>query len=650
MAVGIFVIAWNSRSYLNNDYLLFLGIAYLFIGGIDLIHTLAYEGMGVFPTQGSNLPTQLWIIARYMESLSLLAAPIFLTRKLDQEKTILGYLLTTFFLFFTVFYWRVFPDCFVSGVGLTPFKVISEYVISGLLVGAILALVYNRRKFDRNIFWLLASSIGLTVLSELAFTFYVSVYGLSNLVGHLFKLASFYLVYQALIETGLKEPHRLIFREKQKYEDLVENINSGIAVYEAVNEGKEFIFREFNSAAERIEGLKREGVVGKKASEVFPKIKEFGLFKVLQKVWKTGEPQHHPASIYEDERIKGWRENYVFQIPTGEIVAVYDDVTEQKRTEKELEEQREKLRHLHDAVDELQRQEGEEDILQTAVKVAENILDFELCAIAILEGNSLVPRANSADLKTEEMVEFKVGEGIAGKTMLRGETIWGDDLRDHLEARPTDEDFRAFISVPIGEIGNIQVISKEAGKFTKRDVELVEILAGHLREELNRARLEEDLRQQAIRDPLTKLYNRRYFNETLEKEVQKAKRYDHTLAFLMLDVNRFKEINDRYSHQVGDEVLQEVAGLLKENVRNADTVVRYGGDEFLIMMPETENEVYEVVERLQQALDQWNDQNTLLDFPLTLAMGVSHWNPDQDRDVEEALKEADKEMYKDKRK
>jgi len=115
-----------------------------------------------------------------------------------------------------------------------------------------------------------------------------------------------------------------------------------------------------------------------------------------------------------------------------------------------------------------------------------------------------------------------------------------------------------------------------------------------------------------------------------------------------MDVNRFKEINDRYSHQIGDKVLCRVGNLLKKNVRDADTVVRYGGDEFLVMMPETNGEVTDIIDRLKDSLADWNKKNTLIDFPLTLAMGVSHWSPGQKRNVEEALNEADRKMYEDK--
>ncbi|MBS3737084.1 PAS domain S-box protein [Candidatus Bipolaricaulota bacterium] len=311
-------------------------------------------------------------------------------------------------------------------------------------------------------------------------------------------------------------------------------------------------------------------------------------------------------------------------------------------------EQRDKLRKLHQAVDRLQQKNSEQAVLETAVEAAEDMLDFEICAISLLEDDYLVPRVNSTDLAPNDTKTFKIGEGIAGKTIKNGETIWGKDLRNYAQADPTSERFRAFISVSIGKLGVLQIISENIGSFQEKDVELAEILAGHLHEELLRVRLEEDLRDQTIHDPLTGLYNRRYFNETLSKEVGRSERYGHNIAFLMIDVNSFKEINDTYSHQIGDKVLEKVAEILKENVRDADTVVRYGGDEFLIMMPETNGDSKHTVDRLRGKLSEWNEESDILDFPLTLAMGVSHWNAEQERSVEDALNEADHIMYEEK--
>jgi hypothetical protein len=117
VACGIFMLAWNSRRFLDNTYLVLIGIAYLFIGGLDLLHTLAYTGMGVFEGYGTNLPTQLWIAARYLESLSLLIAPFFLRRKLKLNFVLLSYVLAFSLLLGSVFYWKAFPLCFVEGTG-----------------------------------------------------------------------------------------------------------------------------------------------------------------------------------------------------------------------------------------------------------------------------------------------------------------------------------------------------------------------------------------------------------------------------------------------------------------------------------------------------------------------------------------------------
>jgi signal transduction histidine kinase len=233
IAVGVFAIAWNSRRFLENNYLLFLGIAYLFVGSTDLVHTLAYKGMEVFPGYGANLPTQLWIAARALEAVSLLLAVWFLNRSLNAPVVFAAYFVAAVFLFLSIFYWRIFPVCFVDGVGLTPFKKDSEYVICTILAGALIFLRQERGEFDRGVFRLIVWSIILTMGSEMAFTFYVSVYGLANLVGHLLKILSFYLIYKALIQTGLEKPYNLLFRNLKlseealrKERDLIRKLNA----------------------------------------------------------------------------------------------------------------------------------------------------------------------------------------------------------------------------------------------------------------------------------------------------------------------------------------------------------------------------------------------------------------------------------------
>lgn len=225
IACSIFLVAWNSRRFMDNNYLLFLGIAYLFVGGLDLIHTLAYRGMEIFPGYETNLPTQLWISARYLESISLLIAPIFVVRNIKKRFVLTAYILTISLILGSIFYWRIFPDCFVEGLGLTTFKKVSEYLISLILIGSIVLLFKKKTAFDDNIFRLLIASIVLTICSELAFTFYISDYGFSNLTGHFLKFISFYLIYKSIIESGLVKPYSLLFRNLKQREKELHNLN-----------------------------------------------------------------------------------------------------------------------------------------------------------------------------------------------------------------------------------------------------------------------------------------------------------------------------------------------------------------------------------------------------------------------------------------
>jgi len=218
IAFTIFVIAWNVRRLLDNQYILFIGIAYLFVGVLDLIHLLSYKGMGVFPGNDANLSTQLWIVSRYLASVSLLVAPFFIRRRFYAGIVFWCYFVVTALIFISLFYWHNFPVAYIEGSGLTPFKVISEYVISFVLFCAILILLKFRNAFGRGVVQYLIVAMAANITSEMAFTLYVDVYGIANVIGHLLAVISFYFIYKALIETGLSKPYNLLFRNLKESE------------------------------------------------------------------------------------------------------------------------------------------------------------------------------------------------------------------------------------------------------------------------------------------------------------------------------------------------------------------------------------------------------------------------------------------------
>ena len=147
---------------------------------------------------------------------------------------------------------------------------------------------------------------------------------------------------------------------EHRFRELFENMSSGVAVYEAVDEAQDFVFLAFNAAGERIEQISREQVLGRRMKEIFPQAEAIGLLDVFRRVWRTGQPEDHPAVEYRDGRLTGWRENRVYKLSSGEIVAVYNDITGRKGREQ-------RILHLN-------------RLLYTLLRVNEAIVQTEECA------------------------------------------------------------------------------------------------------------------------------------------------------------------------------------------------------------------------------------------------------------------------------
>ena len=135
---------------------------------------------------------------------------------------------------------------------------------------------------------------------------------------------------------------------RARYRSLFDRMATCVAVYQAVDDGADFVFTDFNQAAERAEKLRRADVLGRRVTELFPRVRDVGLLEVLQRVHRTGEAEDRPLSFYADDQIAGWRENHVYRLHTGEVVAVYEDVTERKQAEQALRMERDRLRQVFD--------------------------------------------------------------------------------------------------------------------------------------------------------------------------------------------------------------------------------------------------------------------------------------------------------------
>jgi len=161
-------------------------------------------------------------------------------------------------------------------------------------------------------------------------------------------------------------------------------------------------------------------------------------------------------------------------------------------------------------------------------------------------------------------------------------------------------------------------------------------------------RLQAELHEQAIHDPLTGLYNRRYLSDALAREIIQAKRANSTLTFVMADIDHFKFVNDSYGHLAGDEVLVQVASLLKKHARGSDIACRYGGEEFLLVFPGTSLELaHKRAEEIQQNCAALSIQHEGKNIAVMLSFGVAAY-PDHGQQWEQIIVKADKALYQSK--
>lgn len=165
--------------------------------------------------------------------------------------------------------------------------------------------------------------------------------------------------------TERKQAEAMLRESESRMIDMFEHLSSGVAIYRASADLQDFTITAFNRAAERIDNQRREDLIGKNVLEVFPGIAEFGLLDIFRRVWTSGKAEHFPVTFYQDEHISGWRENYVYKLPNGEIVSIYDDVT----TEKQAEERMQYLAH-YDVLTGLPNRSLFTDRLQQAIATA----------------------------------------------------------------------------------------------------------------------------------------------------------------------------------------------------------------------------------------------------------------------------------------
>lgn len=259
IALTAWVVASTSRHFTRNHFMVYVALVVGWCAGIDLVHTLAYKGMQLLGTDSSNTPTQLWIAARFLQASALLASPLFLRRSVRVEYVHLGFGVIALWVCLWVFSGR-FPDMFVEGKGLTPLKVYAEYVIIAMLMGSSALLWQRRSLMSAGMFLSMQAALAAMILSEFAFTRYVSVYGSANMWGHIFKIFAYWFVYLALVQSTLREPFSVLSRTASTYDAVPDP---------ALVVQRDGVILQANQAAARFTGMASQDLIGRLAHPLF---------------------------------------------------------------------------------------------------------------------------------------------------------------------------------------------------------------------------------------------------------------------------------------------------------------------------------------------------------------------------------------------
>jgi len=259
---------------------------------------------------------------------------------------------------------------------------------------------------------------------------------------------------------------------------------------------------------------------------------------------------------------------------------------------------RAKIRSLHDIAFKMESCTEEEEVYDLIVEAATDILSFDYYSLDIVEGDCLIVKRNSENIEVNTRVPKY--EGIAGKTLKTGKTIIIDDVSKAIDAKPSSSKIKALLSVPIGSFGVFQTVTIESGSFKQEDAELAELLMLHALGAFEKIKKTKEIRFLAFHDSLTGLYNRTFFDEEVSR-VDTSRNLPISVIFS--DVNGLKALNDCFGHFYGDDYLKTISRTIKESCRHEDLIVRWGGDEFVVLLLRTDTEkAEEIVSRIEENL------------------------------------------------
>ncbi len=571
VSFSIFVLAWLSSRYLSNGYLIMLGGSYATVGMVDVLHTLTFRGMNLFPNVTTNHPTQFWLTARFLEALALLWAPFVIDKKPNfYWVSICFAALGTAACIAVVNQW--FPLTFVDGVGLTPFKIYSEYVIIGMLIVGLAMLCRFKSHFEPRIFLLLVGSLVLAVFTEFCFTRYVKFFDFTNELGHYLRFLSVALAFMAIVLSGVRQPLELIFREMAQHQHDLAALNAKLQLSESNLTHAQRVAKVgswhldivsqtliWSDETYRIFGI-QPGVA--QNLETFASYLHADDQAAVIAAWNLAllrQPYDIEHRILVGDQIRWVREvaeiTFAADGTPQAGLGIVQDITERKRIEAAL----------------LDSERRMSAVFQSSPI---GIIISRLSDGKVLDVNDAILRQFGY---TRDEV---IGKRTTVELGVYVNPAQRDEMTKRLREQGSVQQFPVDVSTHSGE----HIVLEVSGRIIELQGE--HCLLAMMSNVTDRNRAEALIREQAFLDPLTRLPNRRLLADRLNQTMHASKRSGCYGALMYLDLDNFKPLNDACGHEVGDLLLIEVADRLRKCVREMDTVARVGGDEFVVMLSE----------------------------------------------------------------
>lgn len=301
-----------------------------------------------------------------------------------------------------------------------------------------------------------------------------------------------------------------------------------------------------------------------------------------------------------------------------------------------------------------------DDMLDYMIKTALHITNADAVIIRnfdIESGKLKIIKAYGLSEKYLSQSSIRLGEGIIGRVVTDGKAFIHDDITQIINCHNKEitcrENIRSVVSVPLKgketSTGCISVIRKKVAPFSRQEILLLKIFGLQACEAIKIVNLVDALQKQAMYDCLTHIYNKNALNIIFEKNLSLAKRNSTGMSIIFIDIDNFKKFNDTHGHLLGDKLLFDFTQILKKNCRKSDSIGRFGGEEFIILAPETDKEeAVFIANKLRKIIEERlfigkNDSENLITF----SAGVSSFPEDGDL-MFDLLKKADKAMYQSK--